>query len=210
MKNKKKYFLIAPIQFFFLLISLIIGSCCNHAETYMVPEDFKKYFYFPEGSYWVYENQFDKYDTLTVTSVESKIEKEDESCRKTEIITILYQSSQVGSLRILAQTNFLQFNLCEYISFHNYFTELTDFGTYTNGEKKAQSCSSEIEWWIEDTVVINDKNYYDVVVNKTTSFIPPSIADFPLKGYFKENIGLIKRELQNGEIWELVDYKINK
>jgi len=211
MKTKIKYFTQINILFFPLLMIFFLGSCCKDAETFMVPENFKQYFYFPIGSWWVYKNQNNAYDTVTISYVESKIVKENpEGCIEYEEITIKYQSSQFGTLRITSNRIYDFFTLCEYTSPHYYFTELTDFGTYTNGEQKAQSCSSEIEWWIEDTVIINNKNYYDVVVNKTTSFIPPSITDFPIKGYFKENIGLVKRELQNGEIWELVDYKINK
>jgi len=208
MKNKKRHLVLAPVQYFILLITLITGGCCQHAETYMVPERFKTYFYFPVGSWWVYKNQFGAFDTLTLLVTDSKISKiHTESCDEYEKITANYISSNAGKFHI-STTYISYFVLCEFNK--NYFTELTDFVKYTNGEQKAQSCSSSIEWWIDDTIVVNNKNYYNVVVNKTTLFIPPSIADFPIKGYFKENIGLIKRELQNGEIWELIDYKISK
>jgi hypothetical protein len=200
------------IRLTIILITVIyFTSCCSNAETYKVSNDFKKFFFFPAGSWWVYKNQFGAFDTLTLLSTDSKMNKMNaESCDKYECITLSYKSSLKGLLNVTTQTKSDFFTICEVTSPHNYFTELTDFGTYTNGEQKAQSCSSDIEWWIEDTVVIDNKKYYDVIVNKTTSFIPTSISDFPLKGYFKENIGLIKRELQNGEIWELVDYKLNK
>ncbi|MFA6950737.1 MAG: hypothetical protein WCQ70_08635 [Lentimicrobiaceae bacterium] len=208
MKTLIKSFTQIKKLFFPLLTIILLGSCCKDAETFMVPENFKQYFYFPAGSYWVYKNQFGAYDTLTLLSTDSKISKmHAESCDEYEKITANYISSNSGKFNI-STTYISDFMLCELNK--NYFTELTDFATYTNGEQKAQSCSSDIEWWIEDTIVVNKKNYYDVVVNKTTSFIPPSILDFPIKGYFKENIGLVKRELQNGEIWELIDYKINK
>lgn len=206
-----KFFAQIKILFFPLLTIILLGSCCKDAITYMVPERFKQYFYFPAGSYWVYKNQSEAFDTLTLLSTDSKMENEPgQSCDKYECITIKYKSSMNGLLYVTTQITFDFFTICENISPKLYFTELTDFGTYTNGEQKAHSCLSEIEWWIEDSVVINNMDYFNVVINKTTSMIPPSIADFPIKGYFKENIGLIKRELQNGEIWELVDYKINK
>jgi hypothetical protein len=196
---------------FILILFLFIGGCCQHAETYNVPASFKQYFYFPTGSWWVYKNQFEAFDTLRILNINSeKKEMHTEACDKYELLTVSYLSSYVGLLEITTHTKSDFFTLCENTSPHNYFTELTDFGKYTNGEQKAQSCSSDIEWWVEDTVVVNNKIYNDVVVNKTTSYIPPSISDFPIKAYFKENIGLIKRELQNGEIWELIDYKINK
>lgn len=206
---KKKSFTQINILFLLLLtIILFLGSCCKDVVTYMVPKNFKQYFYFPAGSYWVYKNQFGAYDTLTLLGTDSRISKmHAESCDEYEQITANYISSNAGKFNI-STTYISDFMLCELNK--NYFTELTDFAKYTSGEQKAQSCSSDIEWWIEDTVISNYKNYFDVVVNETTSFIPPSITDFPIKGYFKENIGLIKRELQNGEIWELIDYKINK
>lgn len=211
MKNKKKYLLIAPIQFFFLLISLIIGSCCNHAETYMVPEDFKQYFFFPVRSYWVYKNQFDKYDTLSVTKIESNIVKEDaESCEQYEEIIVQYHSSQSGNHELFTIKMFEYFSFCSYGYSNSYFNELTHFGTNTNKDSKVNGCSTEIQWWMLDTLVVNNKEYYAVYANKTITKMPSSITDYPIMCYFKENIGLIKRELQNGEIWELVEYKINK
>ena len=194
-----------------LLVTFLFIEFSCEKETYMVPESFKRYFYFPVGSWWVYKNQSGKLDTLTIQSISSEIADNFHSYKTNyEQIIIRYNSSRFGDFFIFtsATINFDGFSLCS--ASPAYFTELTDFAKTPKGEQKAQNCSTEIEWWIEDTVIINNKNYYNVVVNKTTSTIPSFIEDYPIKGYFKEDIGLIKRELQNGEIWELVDYKINK
>lgn len=211
MYNIKKNLLLKPVQHFILLITLIAAGCCNHAETYMVPNSFKQYFYFPTGSWWVYKNQFDKYDTLTVTNVESNIVKmNDESCEEYEKITMHYKSSQSGNHELYTIRMFEYFSFCSYTYSDSYFNELTHFGTDTYNDNNVFGCSTEIQWWLKDTVVVIQKIYCNVYVNKTTSNIPSEIIDYPIVCYFKENIGLIKRELQNGEIWELIDYKINK
>lgn len=93
---------IFSIQFLLLLIStplLFIAGCCQNAETYYVPEDFKAYFYFPIGSYWVYKNQFGKIDTLTIKSISTKIDKMNaESCDKYERLSTKYNSTLSGDM----------------------------------------------------------------------------------------------------------------
>ena len=204
--------LIKKLQFISAILIITLTTMgCRKPVTYMVPDSFKRYFYFPAGSWWVYKNQSGAYDTLTLLNTNRMLaDFHAESPKQYERITMNYESTTFGVFSTSTDfiSSFSYFTLCELNK--KYFTELTDFGKTTDSSHKAYGCTDEIEWWIEDTVIINNKNYYNVVVNKTTSTIPSFIEDYPIKGYFKEDIGLIKRELQNGEIWELVDYKINK
>lgn len=206
------YMTISFVRLTILFASIIIlSSCCQHADRYSVTDDFKQYIYFPEGSYWVYKNQFNNYDTLTITNIVSKYEKYNaESCDEFEKITIDYNSSSKGEItRYTSHTNAF-FTLCEYNTANSYFNELTDFGKNLKNENKVLGCLTAIEWLIQDTVEVNHKYFFNVYVNKTISDIPTTIVDYPFLCYFSKNIGLIKKELQNGEVWELVDYKINK
>jgi hypothetical protein len=69
----------------------------------MVSSDFKRYFIFPDGSYWVYKNQFGEFDTLIIKS-HSSIFVEDagpESCSENEFIECKYEESKT-SLKFVA------------------------------------------------------------------------------------------------------------
>jgi hypothetical protein len=210
MKKNIKSFLFTQFLLIPVITLLLSGVSCKKSPTYMVPDNFKRYFDFPVGSYWVYKNQSGALDTVILQSQTSDIRCFGvDKCYEYQEMVNSYKSSRVGLLKLATFKYTYYFMLCERYSPHYYFTELSDFVTNDKGEQTTMCCDSDIEWWIEDTVVVNNKNYFDVVVNKTISFIQPEIADYPVKGYFKEDIGLLKRELQNGEIWELVDYRIN-
>lgn len=209
MKNHIKINSIKNLHILPIVMLLIIGGSCEK-ETYMVPESFKQYFYFPAGSWWIYKSQANNFDTISIKSIKSEMRKAGaESCDKIEKITIEYESSIVGNSIIRTNYNG-QFVLC-CDNLHNYFNELADFTKDVNKGNKIHSCHTIVESWIVDSIIVNNDYYYHVVLNKTDSnFIFALSMDYPIKCYFKENIGLIKRELKNGEIWELVDYKINK
>jgi hypothetical protein len=63
--------------------------------------------------------------------------------------------------------------------------------------------------WVQDTIIINSTKYYNVYINEMTSYFGHN-GEFPLICVFGKNVGLLERELQNGEKWELITYKINQ
>lgn len=86
---------------------------------------------------------------------------------------------------------------------------MTNFPVLANNVHKLFACNVDVEWSILDSTIVNNDKYLQVYFNQASN-IPESLNLYPFKCYFVKNIGLIKKELQNGEIWELVDYKINK
>ena len=196
--------------FFFIFLLSVTTSCCLKKNKEHVPESFKQYFSFKEGSYWVYKNQFDAYDTLTVVDFYSEIKGiKGQFCDFCEDIVIEYLSSDMGTVKLATRYYYDIFIICNDYSFP-YFTELTDFAKNYNNENILSCCISDIEWWIEDSLQVNNKYYHNVVANKTTSDISADIPKYPLICYFKDNIGLVKRELANGEVWELIEYSVKR
>ena len=56
-----------PAITFFLIPSVImLSGCCINRETFFLPEKVKEYVYFKTGSYWIYQDQNGRIDTLRV------------------------------------------------------------------------------------------------------------------------------------------------
>lgn len=192
-------------------LSLFIVSCFRGKENkYMIPVNFKKYFYFNTGSWWVYKNQSGKYDTLKITSSNSKFKNMLENDNLYEKITIDYNSTDNGEMK--ASTTFYQddiFFFCFYGIDKSFFSNIATNTAVYDSDFGLPACNSKIGWQILDSLKIDGDIYYDIYIVNT--YDAANITNnYPIKCYFSPNIGLIKKELKNGEVWELVDYKINK
>lgn len=211
MKNIKKSSIFKPLQFMAVVLTLIFAGCCPHAETYKVPEDFKQYFYFPEGSWWVYENQSGLIDTLTIQSVSSEIEKmQAEDCNKFERLSVKFHSTQSYDMEanIVCHAENI-FYFCFSNPDKSFYNNITNMPILAGNEHRIFACTSEVDWSIVDSLLVGGIKYSNVYFNQSIN-VSQSYDTYPVNCYFAKNIGLIKRELQNGEIWELVDYKINR
>ncbi len=197
-----------------IVMLLIIGGSCEK-ETYMIPDDFKQFFVFPAGSWWAYKNQFGVYDTLTLKSIDSKMESTNiGSGELHEEVTSKYHTINSGNM--VARTFYggknggkAIFHFCFFKADESFFNDMTNFPVLANNVHKLFACNVDVEWSILDSTIVNNDKYLQVYFNQASN-IPESLNLYPFKCYFVKNIGLIKKELQNGEIWELVDYKINK
>ena len=187
---------------------LFLSCRCPHADSIAVPEDFKEYFHFPAGSYWVYKNQSGIVDTQTLKSYTSMYQNTGpESCDKMEEITITYLSSLKGSIRLSTEMHYGCFSLCEYPSDGHYFNDLTSFVKNTNNENEVAGCNYQVKWRIQDSVKISDSVYCNVYVDESLSNLG-NYEDYPVLCYFGRSTGLLKRVLKNGEDWELVDLRL--
>ncbi|MGB4655603.1 MAG: hypothetical protein ACOXZ9_01915 [Bacteroidales bacterium] len=181
----------------------------HHSEIY-IPLSYKKYFYFDRETWWVYKNQSDVLDTLRIVDSKSCMEHNDNAENEDiEKINIKYHSKIVGNIEAIAHLKLgddfhFCFNNIE-LSYFNNFVNLIYYESYN----EKQSCHTKIDWSKIDTLTVNNKTYNDIIVNKAID--EPTLPDnYPLTCYYVANIGLIKKELKNGEIWELVDYEIKQ
>ena len=216
MKTTSKSFSTYLVLKIFRLISILasvlfLSSCCQDSETYMVPESFKQYFYFPAGSWWVYKNQFGVFDTLSIQSVESEIERlQVEDCNKFERLSIKYHSTVSGDMKagIVCRDKDVFF-FCFSNPENCFFNNITNMPILAGNEHRSFACNSQIDWSMVDLLRVGELIYSDVYFNQSI-FISQMYDTYPVNCFFAKNVGLIKKELKNGQIWELVDYRINK
>lgn len=117
-----------------LILNLLICSCSKNCKSYMVPSDFKQYFFYPEGSWWVYKNQSGVYDTLTLKNVEVVMDKvQAESCDKYERISNTYKSTQSGEMTAISyHSSGDVFFFCFYQLDKSFFNDMVSFPILAN------------------------------------------------------------------------------
>ncbi len=209
-----------PIIIFYIFVL----TACRKEEFFFIGEEFKSYTLFPIGTYWVYENQSSMFrDTMTVVDTSFRFGHAVESNLYYQKVIIDYNTKYSGKARGLLYMS-SGHNNCSSLSFarifnseeidssqidnklilNNRFFCCCDTGTllYEYNDKFTE---------VLDTMLIENKLYFDVMVFdwKITN---PILLDSHavMKSYFAKNVGLIKWELYNGDIWEIVDYKINQ
>jgi hypothetical protein len=193
------------LYFFLLLPVFYFTGCCSNPVRYVVSNDLKRYFDFPEGSYWIYKN-YNNYDTLKVLGRKTINEAYDiENCDEKENIVRNYYSSYLDTI-------FETYTVC--IGKQSYFKEYAHYFT------SIPSDSSDHKYVIvndytQKTIAnlkIGNQNYTDIRVQVLDTMILGNSVNknWTIEGYYVKDIGLVKRVLYDGTNWELVDYKIYK
>lgn len=204
---------------YFLVILLLIGCGCVPGEgddstTYYIPDEFKAYIIFPKGSYWIYEEANTKeIDSVYIYRSESNIENGASKLGYNyEKYTSGYKSSlsEQDSVRGFGYPDLNDQNLFVYEEFRlNDFTNAPY--TFFSGGSIAQTIKYTSDFAIQyesfyTSLKIEDDTYQNVKV------FHHNINYFSYQSeriYFAENIGIIKRELFNGQTWQLKRYHIN-
>jgi hypothetical protein len=200
---------IKNLTFRYLLLAIIYlllnGADCSKSKnepTCYIPDEFKSYGVFNEGSYWVYHDQFNNSDTVTVKSnihsiIDGPYSYPMERYEITTISTMRDESRYIAqcldnplmctSFSILETLNpaAIQFFCC------------CDEGTrYENLQYISQL----------DSMVIHDETYYYVRIFESDSVNVHSLS----KLYYAENIGLIQYEDYESNSWKLTKHSVSK
>lgn len=190
-----------------ILILTLLQIGCGKPKTYMVPDEFKKYFYFPKGSYWIYKNQNNEVDTLKLVSARKSIQGgAPEDGASVEEILIEYEAKNFS--RFTAKTYWhtkSRVEFCCLFRNKNYFIDLSSENEKTN----YSGCNVAVNWHQEDSIIVRDITYYNVHVVEVDSNDFYTQQTDPSLCYFVKNVGMIKKKLFNGTVWEIVEYKIN-
>jgi hypothetical protein len=195
----------------FICFSLMGSSCCNKDEAPIVyiPLDttFLSYCAFPVGSWWVYEEQnTGQRDSFYVAYYYTETMKNsDENLNYYELgyrITTLIDTFNFGA-RPWGDESGYRHKFTEYYNVNNgtlsadrffYPISITDTVNYNLFLKN-----------VLDTITINSILYTNIYVMANKS----SVYNNKIKTeYYCKNVGVIKRELFNGEIWEIENYYI--
>ncbi len=214
--------------FLFLVVVFSLSSCLfdgeerkkkdpwdNGKPTYYLDDTIKKFTVFPVGSWWVYQDSASGgYDTISVQSsnieirVSNKTDFNFESCRM-----ILESSSFTYPISIgCANTG-----------------DTSELGTELNIYRETVVDSPSpigggiifFSWDVDSLHVYgNSINTYGIMkrkwINQINGFKSVYVVTYPFEksayipkiNYFASGVGQIRKEMFNGEVWNLVNYHI--
>lgn len=199
-----------------LLTSALSCSNCERNENvpiYYMSDEFKSYVVFPKGSYWVYEEVSSQaLDSVYLyrSTIEIKNESDKLGYNYQEFLGIYKSSYLSDSISGFAYPEFDDQKFYEYTegSLSDFLNRpIIFFGDNSVGykHKYTDDFTVEYEAFLE-SMEIQGEVYGNVKVFKH------NIQYFSYQSeriYFAKDIGIIKRELFNGQVWELKRHFIN-
>ncbi len=206
------------LLFQLLLFNMVSWQCktsgqditCDGNNTLHLSSNAKSYFYFKQGSWWVYYNEaINRYDSLYVTSSRNDIRQPGDDDNKNKCYELVRLS--VGN-----DTNRLRLNTDMDVSSDR--TAIVERHRYDNG----QLSDFELLFVSDSIVLLNDVRPYNIklidstitqqAVYKNLIEIKSDkimFDDFNYRLYGK-NVGLIKFIDKKSNKWELIKYHINQ
>ncbi|MBX9851905.1 MAG: hypothetical protein K2X86_09115 [Cytophagaceae bacterium] len=202
----------------YILLSFLLFGCPPKKEeprlTTYLDQEFKDYMFYPDGSYWVYEHESMGWeDSVYLYSQLLAIEEPHNLSNNYERIVLRYGSTFnldtfhiIGHARdlpigrpcysnILFTSNFLAVNIP--------FFSKRDIGYVFEYNENINSTYTAYY----DSLEILSKYYYKVKVFEMTG---SSDSRLPKKIFHAEKTGIIRKELFNGQIWNLKRHFINQ
>jgi hypothetical protein len=185
-----------------------IMGCFFYPDKVLIPSNFKRHFVFPVNSYWIYKNQLGEFDTVILQNIDSSFEEyhHDETRMELETFVLKYRESYY-SLNFKADLIAEFFNYATFSDEKLFFLKLISDSSRSNySDLKHEYVSDYI-----DTLKVQNVIYKDILKVRVASGAYDTINEKQAKSVcFVKDIGLVKRDLNDGTVWELVDYKINK
>ncbi|MEA3496383.1 MAG: hypothetical protein U9R42_10150 [Bacteroidota bacterium] len=218
-----KYLIFSLVIFLLLQVSSCREKGCEAIKK--APQEFLDYWYFPEGSWWVYQNQDGEIDT--VKCFENKIEHDYDffPCVFQYLSAVKHSNKKYFYQKDYPQYsghNFQGLNFgkgnCQLrvLSFNDYYS----FSTILNFPFKIGDIlvHGEINDEIRikkiadsNSIEINNTMYYNSIHILQTVEGNINIPEiFAENIWLSKNTGLIKVTYFNGEYWELINHFINK
>jgi hypothetical protein len=217
-----KTFSIMRFLSIFLGILLTVQRCsCTNSPPptlrgpYYFTQEFKDYNVFQNGSKWIYqrENSQDK-DTLLQEYI--KLEKIDdyESCICANETYFTRQKSSFFNDVILKNAN------APYLDYQVELTEMTYQGIMNDvttifftenivGKEQRINANDTLTYEaFYPSYTLEGKNYKDVkVFKRKRSGIDVRL---PRRTFYAKNVGIIRRELWNGQVWNLIHHEVKQ
>ncbi|MBX9851906.1 MAG: hypothetical protein K2X86_09120 [Cytophagaceae bacterium] len=202
----------------YILLSFLLFGCPPKKEepkpTTYLDQEFKDYMFYPDGSYWVYEHESMGWeDSVYLYSQILDIEKQPSIENDYERITLRYSSS------FHLDTFFVDGNAAHlpigrpcfsYIRFKSNFlaVNIPFFSKRDTGSvyKYNDNISSTYTAYYDSLEILN-KYYYKVKMFEMTGSLDNRL---PKKIFHSEKTGIIRKELFNGQIWNLKRHFINQ
>jgi hypothetical protein len=207
------------ILLFFLLVPFLFKCSCQKDKvypTYYIDQEFKDYCVFPVGSYWVYEDSASKaIDSISVFLSEISImKKNNKQSYNSENFTLKtartytndttfafgYHYSFQGDCYVLNEGVIFNYTRTDFAKFFS----IKDTGYVLNSSE----CSILKHESNLDSIIINANKYYNIKVFTNIFFPNPPYAE-ENRIFHSRKVGVIRRELHNGQVWNLIRYHIN-
>jgi hypothetical protein len=204
---------------------VLLNSCEGKYGPFVpMPKEFKSYTVFPKESYWIYRdsasmlldsiNQYDTYSGRLGSDWNSYYEYED--------WILYYNSSRQLNKSIQRRSSLSQFREGDHLKNFSYvlYEDVQQSGVYAfyavyfdcDTLKSAFQYSDDVEvTYIKllSNITIGSNVFTNVKVFEQSKLLPGSPTTLTHRVFIAPNVGIIRRELFNGEVWELQKYFIN-
>ena len=206
-----------------LIVFLSLGCMCStcvscepDGPTYYMDQEFKDYIVYPQGSYWVYEEMSSgQIDTVKIYSSEIKIHNGQTilGFNYEEYLVLMKSSFNNDTISGVGGIDFTDKNFSEYeegsTNIHKILNRSLLFFSKKPVGYELNYTEVDLVDYLEflELYTVFSLEYEDVKVfeHKINYY-----SEQPKRVYFAKGVGIIKKELFNGEIWQLKKYFIKK
>ncbi len=199
------------ISTFFILTTAVLFTACpskkdksEEKPTYYLNQMMKDYVIFPVGSWWVYQDSASGVlDTVTVTRSENSMVDREDISYIYEYQSIRYHSSYYNA-EIIAGGGGVNYKYNE--NPPPTFIPSTVF----HSNEKVDSIRLYSGYLVReqlDSLEIKETTYREVLQFTTTRHTYNLLPEYT---FYAPHVGLIRKELFNGTVWELKEYFINQ
>lgn len=196
------------ILVFISLISMCMD--CGRQPIYYLDDDFKDYAIHPTGSFWVYEEVTSRaIDTLKILSSEHRIDNggiDHVGFESYEQIIFSSLLNEPISAKGAPSTNNREISVY-YEIYLSYSSQPfgSEFETRLKPDSRIITTLTFKEFLDSETVLSNV--FHDVkVFGHKVEVVPGQVK----RTFYSRNVGMIKKEMFNGEIWQLKSFFINE
>ncbi len=202
-----------------VLFTVCSGSKCKDKTrfNYMLTQQMKDYTLFKTNSYWVYQLEGSgTTDSVNVFKVDIGLAMPSQLDHNYENFAIQCRSSHLNENVIIsgfaASPSFYDSDFLKFGYSGSLGTDIVAYFTKkSKGYKFVLFPAHETEY--KDSLAsttIGSKTYNKVMVFEVTATNPPSDQRLPKKIYHAANIGIVRKELYNGQIWNLIRHQVSQ
>lgn len=204
------------------IILLIFGlsGCCSLCKksdvaTYLMDQNFKDYTLFPIGSYWIYAENISKADDSVYLYQQEvrindsqKIHSYNYEQFNQSLGTTFFNDTLLGGAEAESYYDTIFFFYTERYSSNLSATNLQFFSKIAAGTSLDFADDSRIKYIGEfDSLVADGVEYRHERVFENSIQADDRL---PQKIYYSKGIGVVRKELFNGQVWNLKRYFINR
>jgi hypothetical protein len=202
----------------------VFFSCEKHKEArpnLLLDENVKKYVMFKVNSVWMYQNS-NNFEIDTIKSKEVKLwgTSDTRILHDYQVNDITFYSSYYKS-NIYSESEARHID--DGFSIHNIWFENARTSKKCIFFSNRAVSDTYNYWFYPDNIVtyqqflptytLKSKTYTDVMVFEsryTGASIPFDDARLPVKVWYAKHVGIIRKEMSNGDVWNLISYDVKQ